>query len=214
MSAPPFAGRPRRRVVTTRHGPVTIHGPVTAVELAALHPDPGLTAFRPPVKQHEALLALASADDGAVFVADRDGLLVGYCTFHPPDELTPFGAARLPYLLEMGAIEVSRNWRCGGVGRALLELAFDNDALEDYLVLSTEYWWHWDLDGLEMEVWAYRNMLEDVMRRVGLVPHPTDDPEISSHPANMLTVRIGRRVSEDRIAAFEKLAHADRPWLA
>lgn len=214
MASPRFAGAPRRRVVATRRGPVTIQGPATGEQLAALRPDQGLTAFRPPAKQMEALVALAKAEDGAVFFAHQDDLLVGYCTFHPPDPLTAFGAAALPFLLEMGAIEVSSAWRCEGIGRSLLELAFDNDALEDYIVISCEYWWHWDLEGLEMEVWEYRNMLEDVMRRVGLMPHPTDEPEISSHPANMLTVRLGRRVSEDRIAAFERLCHADRPWLA
>lgn len=214
MNPPPFAGQPRRRLVATRRGPVAVHGPVTADELALLRPDPGLTAFRPPAKQQEALLALARADDGTVFAAHQEDLLVGYCTFHPPDPATGFGAARLPFLLEMGAIEVSSAWRCAGIGRALLELAFANDALEDYIVLSCEYWWHWDLEGLEMELWTYRNMLEDVMGRVGLVPHSTDDPEISSHPANMLTVRIGRRVTEEQIEAFERLCHAERPWLA
>ncbi|MDI6872013.1 MAG: GNAT family N-acetyltransferase [Bacillota bacterium] len=214
MGAPPFAGPPRRRVLTTRHGPVVVHGPATVDDLAPLRPDPGLTAFRPPAKQKEALLALAEADDGAVFLAQQDDLLVGYCTLHPPDPLTTFGAARLPFLIEMGAIEVSSAWRFEGIGRALLETAFDNEALEDYIVISCEYWWHWDLDGLEMEIWTYRNMLEDVMGRVGLVPHSTDDPEISSHPANMLTARFGRRVSEEQIAAFERVCHSERPWLA
>lgn len=212
--APPFAGSTRHRVVTTRHGPVTIHGPASVADLTPLCPDLGLTAFRPPAKQKEALLELAAAADAAVFVARQDDLLLGYCTLHPPDPLTTFGAAHLPYLLEMGAIEVSSAWRCGGIGHSLLELAFDCDALEDYILLSCEYWWHWDLEGLEMEVWTYRNMLEDVMGQVGLKPHPTDDPEIASHPANMLTVRFGRRVSEDQIAAFERLCHSGRPWLA
>lgn len=211
---PPFAGQPRRRVVTTRHGPVVVSGPAAAGELSGLYPDPGLTSFRPPQKQKEALLALAAAEDAAVFLAARDDLLVGYCTLHPPDPVTTFGAARLPFLLEMGAIEVSSAWRFEGLGRSLLELAFGSDALEDYIVISCEYWWHWDLEGLGMEAWQYRNMLEDVMRRVGLVPRPTGDPEISSHPANMLTVRLGRRVPEDRINAFERVCQADRPWLA
>lgn len=211
---PSFAGQPRRRVVTTRHGPVTVYGPAATETLSGLRPDPQLSSFRPPQKQKEALLALAVADDAAVFLATRDDLLVGYCTFHPPDPITIFGAARLPFVLEMGAIEVSPAWRFEGIGRALLELAFANDGLEDYIVISCEYWWHWDLQGLGMEVWQYRNMLEDVMRRVGLLPRPTGDPEISSHPANMLTVRIGSRVPEDQITAFERVCQADRPWLA
>jgi acetoin utilization protein AcuA len=197
--------------VGTRHGPVAVHGPATPDELASLRPDPGLTAFRPPAKQKEALQSLAGADDGAVFLAHQDDLLVGYCTLHPPDSLTGFGTAHLPFLVELGAIEVASAWRCEGIGRAILETAFDNEALEEYIVISCEYWWHWDLEGLEMELWTYRNMLEDVMGRVGLAPHSTDDPEISSHPANMLSVRIGRRVSADQLAAFERLCRSERP---
>lgn len=44
----------------------------------------------------------------------------------------------------------------------------------------------------------------------GLLPAPTDDPEIISHPANCLMVRIGSKVDEASINQFEKLRFLKR----
>ena len=32
--------------------------------------------------------------------------------------------------------------------------------MEDYLVITTEYYWHWDLKGTGLTVWDYRKMME------------------------------------------------------
>ena len=32
--------------------------------------------------------------------------------------------------------------------------------MEDYLVITTEYYWHWDLKGTGLNVWDYRKMME------------------------------------------------------
>ena len=39
---------------------------------------------------------------------------------------------------------------------------------------------------------------------------PTDDPEISSHPANCLMARIGERVDPDSIQQFDQLRFMNR----
>jgi acetoin utilization protein AcuA len=44
-----------------------------------------------------------------------------------------------------------------------------------------------------------------MMAAGGLSPAPTDDPEIISHPANTLMVRIGKNVSEESVKRFDKL---------
>ncbi|HLQ72448.1 MAG TPA: N-acetyltransferase, partial [Bacillota bacterium] len=44
-----------------------------------------------------------------------------------------------------------------------------------------------------------------MMAKGGLYPAATDDPEIISHPANCLMVRIGKNVPEASIQQFDRL---------
>lgn len=200
--------------IHTAKGPVEVCGAVSPGEIRSLRFDPGLRRFRTPEKQQLALAEISELPQGGVFLARREELIVGYCTFHPPDQGTRWGDCGLPFLLEMGAIEVSPEWRYCGIGKTLLSLGFQNDRLEDFIVISTEYWWHWDLSGSEMELWEYRAMLADVMKTVGLVERVTDDPDVTSHPANMLSARIGRRVSVEHRRTFATLCDQGRLWFA
>jgi acetoin utilization protein AcuA len=194
-----------QRTIVAAHGEIEVYGAASPDEILSLRFDPGLCRFRSPARQHSALAEIAALTDGGVFIAKHLDTIVGYCTFHPPDHGTRWGDSGLDYLLEMGAIEVSPTWRYLGIGKALLHSGFENSRLEGYVVISTEFWWHWDLTGSEMELWEYRSMLADVMRSVGLVEHVTDDPDIASHPINMLSVRIGSKVTPDSRERFESV---------
>jgi acetoin utilization protein AcuA len=48
------------------------------------------------------------------------------------------------------------------------------------------------------------------MNAGGLEYYATDDPEISSHPANCLMARIGTRVDPDSIQRFDQLRFMNR----
>ena len=82
--------------------------------------------------------------------------------------------------------------------------------MEDYLVITTEYYWHWDLKGSGLSVWDYRKMMERMMKSVGFESFATDDPEITSHPANCLMARIGKRVGTDTMERFDRLRFRSR----
>ncbi|MBO8163725.1 MAG: GNAT family N-acetyltransferase [Brevibacillus sp.] len=187
-----------------------IEGPVEPENLAAMRFDEGLKAFRIPEEQHRALVEIAGLPEGRIIVAREDDLVLGYVTFLHPDPLERWSQARLDDLLELGAIEVSPKVRSGGVGKAMLRVAFMDDAMEDYIVISTEYYWHWDLKGTGLDVWQYRKVMEKVMGSAGLSWMATDDPEICSHPANCLMARIGRRVKPESIAAFDAMRFQNR----
>lgn len=208
----PFLNFTQQRSLLTPRGEVLVEGPIPSARLRTMSLDPGLKAFRPPEKQHQALLEIASLPVGAVTVARQGNLIIGYATFHPPDEYLRWGQAHLPFLLEMGAIEVSPPWRQLGIGRAILEVAFANPVLEDYIVIVNEFYWHWDLKTTGLSVWSYRQMLERVMSTVGLIRCDTDEPEIASHPANMFMVRIGSHITQEQMEAFERLRYQNR-WL-
>lgn len=182
-----------------------IEGPVTPEALSALRFDEGLTAFREPQKQHRALVEIAALPEGRIIIAREDDCVLAYVTFLHPDPLERWSEAKLENLLELGAIEVSPQVRSGGVGKAMLEIAFSDDAMEDYIVISTEYYWHWDLKGTGLDVWQYRKVMEKLMGSVGMLWMATDDPEICSHPANCLMVRIGKRVKPESVEAFDAI---------
>lgn len=113
-------------------------------------------------------------------------------------------------LIELGAIEVAREYRGIQIGKNLLRLSVMDDAMEDYIIITTEYYWHWDLKGSGLSVWDYRKVMEKMMNAGGLVWYATDDPEISSHPANCLMVRIGSRVDTESIEKFDRLRFKNR----
>jgi acetoin utilization protein AcuA len=189
---------------------LVVEGPIQPEQLAVMRFDEGLKAFRPPEQQHQALVEIAALPEGRIIAAREGDLVLGYVTFLYPDPLERWSQAKLPDLLELGAIEVSAKVRAGGVAKKLLQVAFADDAMEDYIVITTEYYWHWDLKGTGLDVWEYRKVMEKVMGSVGMVWMATDDPEICSHPANCLMARIGKRVPPESIAAFDAMRFQNR----
>ncbi|WP_419877294.1 N-acetyltransferase [Brevibacillus centrosporus] len=187
-----------------------IEGPISGSELASYRFDDGLKAFRIPEQQHQALIEIADLPEGRIIVAREDDLVLGYVTFLHPDPLERWSQAKLPDLLELGAIEISHLIRAGGVAKKLLEVSFADDAMEDYIIITTEYYWHWDLKGTGLDVWQYRKVMEKVMGSVGMVWMATDDPEICSHPANCLMARIGKRVPPESVEAFDGMRFQNR----
>lgn len=203
----------RCKVLHTDKGQVFVTGPVEAEELAEWTLDEGLRAFRPPKQQKEALITITKMKHGQIFVARHEDTVVGYVTFHAPEEFERWGQSSLDCIVELGAIEISPPWRQHGIGKALLDVAFADGAFDEYIVLATEYYWHWDLNNTGLSVWKYRDFMTRLMGRVGMEPMGTDDPEITSHPANMLMVRIGPKVSREDIIEFENLRYKRKRML-
>jgi acetoin utilization protein AcuA len=193
------------RTHETSLGPVDIEGPVPSQTLATYTLDLGLTAFRPPAEQHQALVEIADLEEGRIIVARQGTEIIGYVTYLYPDPYETRSEGNNLYILELGAIEVSSRFRGQQIGKKLLEISMLDPAMEHYLILTTEYYWHWDLNGSGLSVWDYRKIMEKMMYHGGLVLFPTDDPEIVSHPANCLMARIGTHVSPEVVAHFDAL---------
>lgn len=194
----------------TRQGRLIIEGPVSSAELKRLDFHEDLTAFRIPKQQHEAIVGIAELPEGRILIARDHNMIVGYVTYLYPDPLERWSQGNMENLIELGAIEVIPKFRGEGVGKALLKVSMMDDAFEDYIVITTEYYWHWDLKGTGLNVWEYRKIMEKMMNAGGLEYYATDDPEISSHPANCLMARIGKRVDPDSIQQFDALRFMNR----
>lgn len=194
-----------KKVLETKKGTIIIEGPITPDSLQKFSFHEGLVAFRPSVEQKKALVEIAGFPEGRVIIA-RDGqTVVGYVTYLYPDPLESWSEGGMENLLELGAIEVAFPYRGLSIGKELLIVSMMDDHMEDYIIISTEYYWHWDLKGTGLDVWQYRKIMEKMMAAGGLEPAATDDPEICSHPANCLMVRIGKRVDQESIERFNRL---------
>ncbi|GJM69969.1 acetoin utilization protein AcuA [Paenibacillus macerans] len=187
-----------------------VEGPVTPSHLQTLRMHPDLDAFRKPEDQHAALVEIASLPEGRIILARSEATIIGYVTFHYPDELERWSQGRMPDLIELGAVEVADEYRSAGLGSKMIRTAFEDGQMERYIVFTTEYYWHWDLKNSGLSVWDYRKMMERLMKTVDMVWYATDDPEICSHPANCLMVRIGKEVPLSSEEQFDRIRFQQR----
>lgn len=192
------------------NGSVIIEGPLSSTDLKKYHFHEQLTAFRPGPKQFEAVLSIADFPEGRIIIARTEDTIIGYVTYLHPDPLERWSEFNMEDLIELGAIEIIPGYRGAKIASSLLQLSMMDEYMENYIVISTEYYWHWDLNGTKLSIWNYRKVMEKMMAAGSLLPAPTDDPEIISHPANCLMVRIGENVPEESIKQFDKLRFLQR----
>ncbi|MEG6615665.1 GNAT family N-acetyltransferase [Peptococcaceae bacterium 1198_IL3148] len=190
-------------LIFTPRGVIHLEGPVTKNYVQRLSMHRELNNFRPANRQQEALATITELPNGRVFLARYDQEIIGYVTFHHPDEYSRWH--KHPWVLELGAIEVSRSWRKYKVAQHLLQQAFNDAFIEDFIIITIEYCWHWDLRSSGLTMWDYQRMLTKLFSSVGLKKRATDDPDILEHPANVLMVRPGKNVPKEAIQRFEEL---------
>ncbi|GGH25848.1 GNAT family N-acetyltransferase [Paenibacillus segetis] len=199
-----------RHTLPQPNNEIVIEGPLNPSGLLGLQMHPDLDAFRKPKDQHEALVEIAGLPEGRIILAREKDVIVGYVTFHYPDQMERWSQGKMSDLIELGAIEVSNEYRSLGLGSRMIQTAFEDDQMERYIVFTTEYYWHWDLKSSGLSVWDYRKMMERLMQTVGMVWYATDDPEICSHPANCLMVRIGKDVPLASEEQFDRIRFQNR----
>lgn len=189
---------------------IVVEGPVSTERLRGYSMHPDLDAFRRPKEQFMALVEIAELPEGRIILARHADQIVGYVTFHYPDELERWSEGQMEDLIELGAIEVADDYRGLGIGKKMIRLAFESEQLENVITFTTEYYWHWDLEKSGLTVWQYRDMMEKLMKSVDMVWFATDDPEICSHPANCLMVRIGKNVPLSSVEKFDRVRFRQR----
>lgn len=180
-----------------------VEGPVTPSRLGELAIDPGIKNFRPAEVQKKALMQIASEEICKVFIAVSNEMIIGYVAFHRPHELTRWSS--LPFILELGAIEISPDWRHQGVAKAMVQAAGSHGFMENHVMTSLEYAWHWDLKGTSLDIWSYQKMLSGLFKPVGFEIYPTDDPDILEHPASIFMARLGKNITGEQRSDFQNM---------
>lgn len=187
----------RSKTIETPKGALLLRDFCPPSLIERLTADTGLHAFaRLPERELQLLMGIARRPDCALTIAHTpEGVIVGEVTLAPGDEWWE----GLENVYEV-AIEVSSNWRGLGVARQLLSFALELDALEDIILFALGLSWHWDVDGLGISVFQYREMIARLFATQGFAEYPTTEPNVSLEPANILLARIGKRV-DSRVAS-------------
>lgn len=156
-------------------------------------------------------------DAGGVIVAAlRGDTLVGYATTIPVAALASPEAAPLdrwhdlPDALALGAVEVARASRRGGVATALLRRLVRWPELERRIVLAHGLASHWDVDAAGLGYYQYRAMLVRLVSRAGFALQATDDPDVRESPVNFLAARVGADVPVRSVGAMVARLFLDR----
>ncbi|MDD5747576.1 MAG: GNAT family N-acetyltransferase [Actinomycetota bacterium] len=210
--APP---RKNKKALDTPRGMVEIENYSPSSMLEKLSIDDGIFMFsrHNPERQKEALVNVAKSDGGNVVTAVIGETLVGYVGIHHPSERERWGKPKYNWLFELGAIEVSRNYRKLGIANAMLQATFDDPFYEDKIVFATGFTWHWDMEGTGLDKFQYRSMGVKFFGRYGFMEMSTDESNISMDPANLFLVRLGKSTTFSQYQKFAALLFANE-WEA
>ncbi len=199
------------RMLETVKGRIQIENYSPAEKLEKTSVDEGIRMFsrHNPERQKNALINVARLEGGNVIVGTKDSLLVAYIGIHHPSEKERWGKPAHHWLFELGAIEVSRNYRELGLAEAMLDVALDDPLYDDKVVLATAFTWHWDLEATGMSKGQYREMFLHLASNFGFIEMGTDDPNVAMDPANLFLVWLGKNASFSRYQEFASLLYVN-----
>ena len=197
----------RVKMYRTSAGPLFLRSCCSPSFVADLQADEGLRAFaRRPEREHQLLLTLARQSDTRLTLAyTATSKIVGQATLAPVHAWWQ-GIGKAYEI----AVEVSSGWRKLGIAHQLLSLALDFASLEEYLILSSGFSWHWDYKELGMTRFQYRAMIDKLFAAHGFVEYLTSEPNIRMDPANILLARLGSHFEVGSMNRFyERLLLSD-----
>lgn len=207
--AHPLRPTPQGRTLPSPRGDLRILSACPPDFLRALPLEEGIGRFahyRSIISGVSTLATVAALPDANVTVAlCPAGQIIGYIECSYPDPLEGWRDNADGLCYELGAIEVSRNWRRLGLARAMTALIIADPFIETKIFFLTGYCWHWDLDQTGLSAYAYRNMLVRLFRPFDFRVYLTTNPEITMSSANVLMARIGKQVTPAQIERFHKM---------
>jgi acetoin utilization protein AcuA len=192
-------------LVETPNGSITIYPSCGPGSFAGLKLDAGIGNFShysSIIQKLEVFEKVTSAKDGRVALALREeNRVVGYLACWYPDRAERW--SKLGELMyEMGAVEVSRNFRHVNVAQKMISLILADDFFEDKIAYE-RFSWHWDLDGSGLTMAEYRN--DDAPSQGPIPEYYTNAPNIALRVENIFMERIGSRVSAEQQQRFRNL---------
>lgn len=165
---------------------------------------PLLNRFREAREQQKAILQ-ALDHDGRICIATDREQIIGYTLIVRPEENERW--SYLDYIRILGVLEVAPSYRGQGIAKAVLKGVLEDKSVENYIILSQEYAWHWDLKMVDGDIERYKKLLKDVLQTGGFRETVTDEPNIAQYQHNFLMSRFGANISPHQFNEFMKLAN-------
>ena len=172
--------------------------------------------YKPIISKKEHLIRICSQPDVNVTIASSSrGEIVGIGLLQSPAPNDRWNKVGQRMMMEVSAVEVNRAWRSMRIAQKIAELVVDHPLKEDLILYMVGYSWTWDLDGTQMQVMDYRNMLVKFGHNHGFKIYQTNEPNVLLRPENLFMARIGKHVSEDIEKRFKLIRfNLDVPTIA
>jgi len=162
--------------------------------------------YRSLYTKRESLERKAEQPDTSVVLAIADSKrIVGFGVLAYPDPEERWAQLAPNLMLEVNAIEVSREWRSKKVARGIVQMMNVHPKIEDKVAYFVGYSWTWDLDGNRMTAQQYRQMMARLFEPFGFEEYQTNEPNICLKPENIFMARIGENVSKELQNKFKWL---------
>jgi acetoin utilization protein AcuA len=137
--------------------------------------------------------------------------IVGFGVLAYPDSEERWAQLEPKLMMEVNAIEVSREWRSKKVARGIVQMMNVHPKIEDKIAYIVGYSWTWDLDGNRMTAQQYRQMMARLFEPFGFEEYQTNEPNICLKPENIFMARIGKNVSKELQNQFKWLRFGMTP---
>jgi acetoin utilization protein AcuA len=162
--------------------------------------------YRSLYTKRESLERKAEQPDTSVVLAIADSKrIVGFGVLAYPDPEERWAQLAPNLMMEVNAVEVSREWRSKKVARGIVQMMNVHPKIEDKVAYFVGYSWTWDLDGNRMTAQQYRQMMSRLFEPFGFEEYQTNEPNICLKPENIFMARIGENVSKELQNQFKWL---------
>ena len=162
--------------------------------------------YRSLYTKRESLERKAEQPDTSVVLAIADSKrIVGFGVLAYPDPEERWARLAPNLMMEINAIEVSREWRSKKVARGIVQMMNVHPKIDDKVACFVGYSWTWDLDGNRMTAQQYRQMMSRLFEPFGFEEYQTNEPNICLKSENIFMARIGENVSKELQNQFKWL---------
>jgi acetoin utilization protein AcuA len=168
--------------------------------------------YRSLYTKRESLERIAEQPDTSVVLAIVDSKrIVGFGVLAYPDPEERWAQLAPNLMMEVNALEVSREWRSKKVARGIVQMMNVHPKIEDKVAYFVGYSWTWDLDGNRMTAQQYRQMMARLFEPFGFEEYQTNEPNICLKSENIFMARIGENVSKELQNQFKWLRFGMTP---
>ncbi|MCK7514436.1 MAG: hypothetical protein MZV70_67430 [Desulfobacterales bacterium] len=125
--------------------------------------------YRSLYTKRESLERKAEQPDTSVVLAIADSThIVGFGVLAYPDPEERWAGLQPQVMMEVNAIEVSRQWRSKKIAKGIIQMMMVHPLIEEKIAYFVGYSWTWDLDGNQMSAQQYRQMMARLFEPVRL----------------------------------------------